>query len=144
MSGTGENDPYDLQRFLDAQNHVVEQVRAELLAGQKRGHWIWFIFPQIKGLGYSSTANKFAISCRAEADAYLKHAILGPRLRDCVSLVTQIEGRSIDQIFGYPDNLKFRSSMTLFARATVDNQLFESALRKYFDGKPDPLTLERL
>jgi uncharacterized protein (DUF1810 family) len=144
MSGTGENDPYDLQRFLDAQNHVVEQVRAELRAGQKRGHWIWFIFPQIKGLGYSSAANKFAISCRAEAEAYLKHPILGPRLRDCTSLVTQIEGRSIDQIFGYPDKLKFRSSMTLFARATVDNQLFESALRKYFGGKPDPLTLERL
>jgi uncharacterized protein (DUF1810 family) len=144
MSGTGENDPYDLQRFLDAQNHVVEQVRAELRAGQKRGHWIWFIFPQIKGLGYSSAANKFAISCRAEAEAYLKHPILGPRLRNCTSLVTQIEGRAMDQIFGYPDNLKFRSSMTLFARATVDNQLFESALRKYFDGKPDPLTLERL
>ena len=144
MSGIDENDPYDLQRFLDAQSPVFEQVRAELRAGQKRGHWIWFIFPQIKGLGYSFAANKFAISCRAEAEAYLKHPILGPRLRDCTALVTKIEGRSIDQIFGYPDNLKFRSSMTLFAHATVDSQLFESALRKYFGGEPDPLTLERL
>ena len=110
----------------------------------RKGHWIWFIFPQIKGLGYSPAANKFAISCRVEAEAYLKHPILGPRLRDCTTLVIQIESRSIEQIFGYPDNLKFRSSMTLFAHATVDNQLFESALRKYFDGKPDPLTLERL
>ena len=144
MSGTDENDTYDLQRFLDAQSPFFEQVRAELRAGQKRGHWIWFIFPQIKGLGYSSAANRFAISCRAEAEAYLKHPILGPRLRDCTALVIQIEGRSIDQIFGYPDDLKFRSSMTLFAHATVDNQLFESALWKYFGGKPDPLTLERL
>lgn len=144
MSGTDENDPYDLQRFLDAQRVVFEQVRAELRAGQKRGHWIWFIFPQIKGLGCSPTANKFAISCRAEAETYLKHPILGPRLRDCAELVIKIEGRSIDQIFGYPDNLKFRSSMTLFARATIDNQLFESALLKYFGGEPDGLTLERL
>jgi uncharacterized protein (DUF1810 family) len=144
MSGTDENDPYDLQRFLDAQSPFFEQVRAELLAGQKRGHWIWFIFPQIKGLGHSPTANKFAIFSRAEAEAYLKHPILGSRLRDCTALVIQIEGRSIDQILGYPDNLKFRSSMTLFAHATVDNQQFESALQKYFGGGPDPLTLERL
>ena len=144
MSGTGENDPHDLQRFLDPQNLRLRASPCGIAAGQKRGHWIWFIFPQIKGLGYSSTANKFAISCRAEAEAYLKHPILGPRLRDCTALVTQIEGRSIDQIFGYPDNLKFRSSMTLFAHATVDNQLFESALRKYFGGEPNPSTLERL
>jgi uncharacterized protein (DUF1810 family) len=100
MSATDKNDPYDLQRFLDAQSPFFEQIRAELRAGQKSGHWMWFIFPQIKGLGYSPTANKFAISSRAEAEASLKHPILGPRLRDCTALVIQIEGRSIDQIFG--------------------------------------------
>lgn len=138
------NDPYDLQRFVDAQGPVFEQVRSELMEGRKRGHWMWFIFPQIKGLGHSLTTNKFAISSREEAEAYLRHPILGPRLRECTRLVILVEGRSINQIFGYPDDLKFRSSMTLFAHATSENQAFNDALQKYFGSEVDRLTLERL
>ena len=137
-------DPYNLRRFVDAQNSGFESVRSELQDGAKRGHWIWFIFPQIKGLGHSPTAQKFAISSRQEAEAYLRHPILGPRLRECTRLVNLIEGRSISGIFGYPDDLKFRSCMTLFAHATRDNQIFVDALEKYCGGKFDPLTLERL
>ena len=136
--------PYNLQRFVDAQNPVYEQVCSELRAGRKSGHWMWFIFPQIKGLGHSHLASKFAISSREEAEAYLEHPILGPRLRECSRLVNLVEGRSIDEILGYPDDLKFRSSMTLFAHATSDNQVFKDALRKYFEGEFDRLTLERL
>ena len=138
------SDPYDLRRFVDAQNSCFESVRSELQDGLKRGHWIWFIFPQIKGLGHSPPAQKFAISSRREAEAYLGHSILGPRLRECTRLVNLIEGRSISEIFGYPDDLKFRSCMTLFAHATRDNQIFVDALEKYCGGKFDPLTLERL
>lgn len=138
------NDPYNLQRFVDAQGPVFEQVRSELMEGRKRGHWMWFIFPQIKGLGHSLTANEFAISSREEAEAYLRHPILGPRLRECTRLVILVEGRSINQIFGYPDDLKFRSSMTLFAHATSENQAFNDALQKYFGSEVDRLTLERL
>ncbi len=137
------NDPYDLQRFVDAQNPVFEQVRAELGAGHKRGHWIWFIFPQLRGLGHSHMATRFAISSRDEAEAYLNHPILGPRLRECTRLVLLVEGRSINHIFGYPDDLKFRSSMTLFV-STSDNQIFKDALQKCCAGEPDLLTLERL
>ena len=138
------NDAYDLQRFVDAQNPRFEGVRAELRSGRKTSHWMWFIFPQIKGLGHSPLARKFAISSREEADAYLRHSILGPRLPECTQIVNLIEGRSIEQIFGSPDDLKFRSCMTLFAHATVDNQVFMDALRQYYGGKFDPLTLERL
>src|SRR5258708_8149108 len=109
------NDPFDLQRFLTAQNPVYDQVRAELRQSRKTSHWMWFIFPELRGLGRSGTAELFAISCREEAEAYLHHPILGPRLIECTSVVNLIEGRSADQIFGYPDTLKFRSSMTLFA-----------------------------
>src|SRR2546425_8541472 len=112
------NDPYNLQRFVDAQEPFYEEVCRELREGYKRSHWMWFIFPQIKGLGHSPMANKFAISSLQEAEAYLNHPILGPRLRECSRLVTLLEGRSIDQIFGSTDSLKFRSSMTLFAHAT--------------------------
>ena len=138
------NDRYDLRRFVDAQNSCFESVCSELKDGFERGHWIWFIFPQIQGLGHSPTAQKFAISSREEAEAYLGHPILGPRLRECTRLVNLIEGRSISEIFGYPDDLKFRSCMTLFAHATRDNQIFVDALEKYCGGKFDPLTLERL
>ena len=137
-------DPYNLRRFVDAQNSCFESVRSELQDGAKRGHWIWFIFPQIKGLGHSPTARRFAISSREEAEGYLRHPILGPRLRECTRLVNLVEGRSISEIFGYPDDLKFRSCMTLFAHATRDNQIFVDALEKYCGGKFDPLTLERL
>jgi uncharacterized protein (DUF1810 family) len=106
---------------------------------------MWFIFPQIKGLGYSAVAAKFAISSREEAVAYLEHPILGPRLAECTRLVILVEGRTINQILGYPDDLKFRSCMTLFAHATTDdNKIFWDALQKYFGGEFDPLTLERL
>jgi uncharacterized protein (DUF1810 family) len=138
------DDPYDLQRFVDAQRPVFEQACAELRDGAKRSHWMWFIFPQIRGLGHSDTARRFAISSRQEAEAYVRHPILGPRLRECSRLATLVEGRSARQIFGQTDELKFHSSMTLFARATSDNAVFEAALRKYFGGKPDTLTLERL
>ena len=138
------NDPYDLQRFVDAQNPVFEQVCAELRAGQKRGHWMWFIFPQLRGLGHSEMATRFAISSRDEAEAYLKHPVLGSRLRECTRLVLLVEGRSINQIFGYPDDLKFRSSMTLFASTTSENQIFKDALQKGFAGEPDRLTIDRL
>ena len=136
------NDP--LQRFVDAQNPVFEQVCAELREGRKQTHWMWFIFPQIKGLGTSPMAIEFAISSRQEAEAYLKHSVLGPRLRECTRLVNQVEGRSVNQIFGYPDDLKFRSSMTLFASTSCENEIFKDALRRYFGGEPDRSTLERL
>jgi uncharacterized protein (DUF1810 family) len=138
------NDPYDLQRFVAAQEPVYAAVCAELRSGHKRSHWMWFIFPQIKGLGSSAWANKFAISSRAEAEAYLQHSILGPRLRECTRLVNFVEGRSIDDIFGDTDSMKLRSSMTLFAHATSDNEIFKETLQKYFGGEYDRLTLERL
>jgi uncharacterized protein (DUF1810 family) len=144
MEGGGMNDPYDLQRFVDAQNPVFEQVCAEFRAGQKTGHWMWFISPQLRGLGHSQMAIKFAISSQDEAVAYLKHQILGARLKECTRLVMLVEGRSINQIFGSPDDLKFRSSMTLFASTTSKNLIFKGALQKYFAGEPDRLTVERL
>jgi uncharacterized protein (DUF1810 family) len=139
-------DPYNLQRFVDAQDAVFEKVLAELRAGEKRSHWMWFIFPQLKGLGRSEMADTFGVSSQREAEAYLLHPLLGSRLRECSRLVNMVEGRSIEQIFGYPDDLKFHSSMTLFlfASATADNEVFEGALRKYFGGKRDPRTVERL
>lgn len=138
------SDPYDLQRFVDAQQAVFDTVRAELRAGQKRSHWMWFIFPQIQGLGSSSMARRFAISSIEEAEAYLEHPVLGARLRECSRLVAEVNGRAIDEIFEYPDDMKFRSSMTLFSRATPENEIFFECLRKYFDGEPDPATLARL
>jgi uncharacterized protein (DUF1810 family) len=127
-----------------AQNPVFEQVRSELRKGRKTGHWMWFIFPQIRGLGYSQRATEFAISSRNETEAYLRHAVLGPRLRECTRLVILVEGRSIGDIFDYPDNLKFWSSMTLFAHVNLENRIFKDALQKYFGGEVDRLTLERL
>ena len=138
------NDPYDLQRFVDAQEQVFEQVRSELRTGRKRSHWMWFLFPQLKGLGSSPMAERFGISSRQEAEAYLGHSILGPRLKECTRLVNLVEGRSAEQVFGYPDYLKFRSCMTLFANATPSNEVFLSALEKFFGGQPDALTLELL
>jgi uncharacterized protein (DUF1810 family) len=136
--------PYNLERFVEAQAPVYGRVCEELRDGQKKSHWMWFIFPQIAGLGASAMARTFAISSRAEAEAYSQHPILGPRLIECTRLVNRIEGRSAFDIFGSPDDLKFRSSMTLFAQATSDNAVFKAALRNYFGGEADPLTLERL
>ena len=133
-------DPFNLQRFLAAQAHVIDQVLAELRDGRKRTHWMWFIFPQIAGLGSSPTAQHFAISGRAEALVYLAHPTLGPRLRQCTDLVNQIPNRTIDDIFGYPDDLKFRSSVTLFSSVTPGEAVFRTALDRYFAGKPDPAT----
>jgi uncharacterized protein (DUF1810 family) len=138
------SDPFDLQRFVDAQARVYHTVLDELRGGRKRSHWIWFIFPQIAGLGSSPTAARYAISSLDEARAYLGHQLLGPRLRECARLVTAVQGRSITQIFGSPDDAKVRSSMTLFARATADNDDFLAVLEKYYGGEQDPLTVERI
>jgi uncharacterized protein (DUF1810 family) len=138
------SDPHNLQRFIDAQHTIYGQVRDELQAGQKESHWMWFIFPQIRGLGTSPTAQKFAITGMDEAKAYLNHPLLGVRLRECTQLVNAVNGRSIEDIFGYPDHLKFHSSMTLFAHISSGDKLFTSALTKYFHGELDRKTLEQL
>ena len=138
------SDPFRLQRFLDAQQPIFDNVCTELAAGKKHSHWMWFIFPQIKGLGQSDMARKFAISSLDEAKAYSRHPILGARLRECSRLVADVTDRTIDDIFGYPDNLKFHSSMTLFTQADTDNQIFMNCLQKYFEGKLDPATLAQL
>jgi uncharacterized protein (DUF1810 family) len=137
-------DAYNRHRFLDAQERVYDTVLAELRAGRKASHWIWFIFPQIAGLGHSGMAQRFSITSLDEAKIYLQHPTLGPRLRACTQLVLDVNGRSAEEIFGYPDHLKFRSCMTLFLTAATDNTIFKAALLKYFDGKPDTLTLALL
>ena len=138
------DDPCNLQRFVDAQQHVFADVIAELGQGSKRGHWMWFIFPQLKGLGRTAQSNFFGISSVQEAAAYLQHPVLGPRLIECTQLVNAIEGRSAEDIFGEIDAMKFRSSMTLFAYATPENQIFTDALGKYYAGEFDPLTIAYL
>ncbi|HMF78257.1 MAG TPA: DUF1810 domain-containing protein [Bryobacteraceae bacterium] len=138
------NDPFNLERFVTAQNPVFEAVRAELQRGCKQGHWMWFIFPQLRGLGHSAMATRFGIASRAEAEAYIAHPILGPRLMECTELVNLVEGHTAKEIFGAVDALKFRSSMTLFAATAGDAAIFANALQKYFSGQPDRLTLERL
>jgi uncharacterized protein (DUF1810 family) len=141
---------HDLQRFLDAQASVYEQARSELAAGQKRSHWMWLIFPQIRGLGSSPTAQRFAISGLDEAIAYLNYPVLGARLRECTALVNGLQGRSLGEVFGYPDDLKFHSSITLFAASVDkgspndDDRVFRDALSKYFEGRPDQATLDLL
>ena len=133
-----------LKRFLDAQEPVYDQVCSELKDGVKRSHWMWFIFPQIAGLGSSATAAKFAIASLEEAEEYLQHPVLGARLVECTELVNRISGQSVHDIFGYPDDLKFHSSMTLFAKAAPDNEVFKRAIQKYFGGEYDHRTEERL
>ncbi|MCQ4189175.1 DUF1810 domain-containing protein [Methylocystis suflitae] len=140
----GADDPYDLDRFVAAQAPIYAQAVAELAAGRKRSHWMWFVFPQFEGLGASAMAQRYAIRSPAEAHAYLDHPLLGARLKECVGLVNKIEGHSAHEIFGAPDDLKFHSSMTLFAAAAPQEPLFTEALRKYFDGRRDPLTLAKL
>ncbi|MDO3635953.1 DUF1810 domain-containing protein [Mycolicibacterium arseniciresistens] len=137
------DDPFDLQRFVTAQEPVYDTVLAELRAGRKRTHWIWFVFPQLRGLGRSATADRFGIASLAEARAYLEHPVLGPRLRECTRLVQRLEGRSAEDVFGFPDVLKVRSSMTLFARAAADDADFAAVLEKFYDGE-DPATVELL
>ena len=145
MIDTRAPDPYDLARFLVAQDPVFARVCAELAAGHKQSHWMWFVFPQLRGLGSSPTAQRYAIGSLDEARAYLAHPILGARLRRCTELVNRLEGRSARQIFGQPDDLKFRSSMTLFARAAAGAaEPFEEALAKYFAAEEDPRSRELL
>lgn len=138
------SDPYDLQRFVDAQAPVYDRVLAELRRGHKTSHWMWFIFPQLQGLGNSAMARRYGIASKAEAEAYLQHPTLGARLLECTRLVNQIEGRSLVELFDSPDDLKFCSSMTLFARVAPDNETFRAALDKYCGAEPDPRTLELL
>jgi uncharacterized protein (DUF1810 family) len=138
------NDPFRPQRFVDAQGPVFEQACSELRSGRKSGHRMWLIFPQIGGLGHSRLAAEFAISSRREAEAHLNHPVLGARLRECTRLLNLIDGGDIGQIFGDPDDLTFRSCITLFAQSAQDNQVFEDAVQKYFAGEFDRATLERL
>jgi uncharacterized protein (DUF1810 family) len=136
-------DPFDLQRFLDAQAPIYARVVAELRRGQKQTHWMWFVFPQLAGLGHSAMAQRFAIASREEAVAYLGHGVLGPRLKECTALIMAVEGRTAREILGSPDDLKFQSSMTLFSAVSSDPE-FSAALTKFYGGKPDQRTLDLL
>ncbi|MBM4091839.1 MAG: DUF1810 domain-containing protein [Planctomycetes bacterium] len=133
-----------LAEFVAAQDAVYDEVRRELTAGRKRTHWIWFIFPQLVGLGSSTMSRKFGIASKAEARSYLKHSVLGPRLRECTQLMLALANRSLESTLGYPDDVKFRSAMTLFAAAAPDESIFQAALETFFGGEPDALTLTRL
>ena len=137
-------DPLNLERFVDAQAPVYEQVRREMAAGRKESHWMWFIFPQIAGLGQSPMSIRFAIASLDEAKAYLAHPVLGARLRECARLVLDVEGKTARDVFGGIDEMKFRSSMTLFARAAPDDDVFQLCIDKYFAGSPDPVTLTKV
>jgi len=134
----------ELGRFVEAQDQVLEQVRRELRDGRKRSHWMWFVFPQLRGLGHSAMAQRYAVASLNEAEAYLKHPILKPRLIECTELVNKVEGRSVNEIFGSPDDLKFHSCMTLFASIPDAPPAFDEALAKYFGGAPDRMTTKML
>lgn len=138
------DDPFNLARFLQAQERSYEAALAELRRGSKRSHWMWFIFPQIAGLGSSPTAQFYAISSGAEAEAYAAHPVLGPRLVSCAEALLGVGSKSASEIMGYPDDLKLRSSATLFAAASPSGSVFQRLLEKYFAGDPDPKTLEIL
>jgi len=144
MPAESDSDPHNLQRFVDAQKSVYDTVRAELKRGRKHSHWMWFIFPQIAGLGHSAMSMRYAISSLEEAKAYLQHPILGLRLRECTRLVTLAAGRSAYEILGSPDDMKFHSCLTLFGEAAPDDPIFRDALEKYFEGEEDSATLARL
>lgn len=135
------SDPYNLARFLEAQDNAYASALWELQSGQKRSHWMWFIFPQIQGLGFSPTAQYYAIKGTDEARAYLAHPVLGPRLTECTAAVNAVVGKTLSQIFGYPDHLKFRSSMTLFELAAGEDSEFARALDKYCGSERDDATL---
>ncbi len=139
-----ESDPFDLKRFVSAQEGVFEVALAELRGGQKCSHWMWFIFPQLAGLGSSSTSREYAIKSLAEARAYLAHPVLGQRLLDCCLAILTVQGRSASQIMGFPDDLKLRSSMTLFALTGDAHSEFRQVIDRYFNGRLDPRTLELL
>jgi uncharacterized protein (DUF1810 family) len=147
VSNTPAAEPWDLARFVTAQQPVYAQARAELADGRKRTHWMWFIFPQLKGLGSSSLARTYGLASIGEARAYLAHPVLGARLRECAALLLKLQGTDARQVMGYPDDLKLRSSMTLFAAAAAaasDQRLFQGVLAQFFAGCEDPLTRELL
>lgn len=137
-------DEFDLQRFVDAQDPVYGTVVAELRAGHKRSHWMWFIFPQLAGLGRSEMARRYAIRSADEAAAYLSHPVLGARLRECAGIVAALDADAIEDVFGPPDDMKFHSSMTLFADVAPDEAVFQQCIDRWFDGAPDPNTLALL
>ncbi|MDH6232667.1 uncharacterized protein (DUF1810 family) [Mesorhizobium soli] len=141
---TDPADPFDLVRFVSAQDPVIAEVCAELKHGRKTSHWMWFVFPQVAGLGMSAMSQRYAIGSLGEARAYLEHPVLGPRLRLCVGLLLEIKGRSAHEIFGSPDDRKLRSSLTLFEQAASEDPIFRQALDRYFGGIADQATLERL
>ncbi len=139
-----ESDSHDLDRFVTAQSGVYDQALMELSAGRKQTHWMWFIFPQFAGLGHSAMSQRYAITSIEEAKAYLAHPVLGLRLRQCVDAIMSVKARSAHDILGYPDDLKFRSSMTLFPAVSDAASPFEKAIDRFFDGEPDRKTLELL
>jgi uncharacterized protein (DUF1810 family) len=143
---TGHTDRFDLERFVDAQAPVYQTVRDELRAGRKRSHWMWFIFPQLSGLGSSAMAEIYGVASADEARSYLAHDLLGPRLHECAQLINAVPGRSIQEILGRPDDLKLRSSMTLFSQVCADDEAmdFRAVLDRYYGGQEDPVTLDRL
>ncbi|GGK05183.1 DUF1810 domain-containing protein [Pseudomonas matsuisoli] len=137
-------EPYDLERFVDAQRDTLERALEELRAGHKSTHWMWFIFPQLAGLGQSEMAWRYGVSDVKEAQAYWRHALLGAHLRECIEAVLPYAGRGARQVFGAPDDLKFRSSMTLFREAEPNETIFQQALDAFFAGEPDPRTISML
>lgn len=138
------SEAFDLQRFVNPQRPVYAAVLTELRRGKKASHWMWFIFPQIQGLGGSPTARRYAIASLAEARAYLSHPVLGDRLRECCEILLTLDSQSAEEIFGYPDVLKLRSSMTLFSKASDGAEIFDEVLTRFHDGSADPATLARL
>jgi uncharacterized protein (DUF1810 family) len=140
--GVSDQDPYDLQRFVDAQEHVYERALSEIKSGRKRSHWMWFIFPQIDGLGASSMSKRYAIRSIAEAKAYLDHPLLGPRLLESAEAALAVQTSSALELFGSPDDMKLRSCATLFASVSSEDSVFSQLINKYFDGKPDDRTLQ--
>src|SRR5262245_34495163 len=137
-------DPHDLDRFVQAQGRDYDRALAELRAGHKRSHWMWYVFPQVAGLGFSAMSQRFAIRDLDQAKAYLEHPVLGSRLRECAEAVLSVEGLSASQILGSPDDLKLRSCATLFARASAPGSVFHRLLARYYDDRPDDRTLQLL
>ncbi len=144
LSARHPSDPYNLSRFLEAQEGVYEHALSEIRTGRKRSHWMWFIFPQFEGLGSSETAKRYALRSIGEAEAYLRHPILGPRLLECAQATLDVDGRSASEIFGFPDVMKLRSCATLFVMVSPAGSVFERLLDKFFDGVPDDKTVQLL
>lgn len=143
MTNTTDRDPFDLNRFISAQDQVYDRVLAELKNGRKRSHWMWYIFPQLDGLAQSTTSKYYAIKNLEEAIAYLNHPVLGARIIECAKTIVAIEGKTVSEMFGYPDDLKLFSSMTLFSEV-ADDSIFADVLDKYFQGERDDRTLQLL